>query len=74
MSPPAAWRAPFIYISMKNSDGSWSAAKKISSLGPHLLCPRLSPDQQYLFFLGPGAGGDAGRAYWISAEIIPAKQ
>jgi len=66
--------SPAIYICVKDASGNWGEAKQVSALGPHVLCPQLTPDKQYLFFLGPGAGGDAGRAYWISAEIISSKR
>ncbi|HSQ36153.1 MAG TPA: sialidase family protein [Candidatus Binatia bacterium] len=62
--------SPAIYISSKDAGGNWGEAKQVSALGPHVLCPQLTLDKQYLFFLGPGAGGDAGRAYWIPAKVI----
>ena len=62
--------SPSIYISVMDADGHWGEAKKIAALGPHVLCPQLTLDKRYLFFLGPGAGGDAGRAYWIPAKVI----
>ena len=66
--------SPVIYVSLKDGNGNWGEAKKIPALGPYVLCPQLTPDKRYLFFLGPGVGGDAGRAYWISAEIIGSTQ
>jgi Tol biopolymer transport system component len=59
-----------IFLSVKDSDGNWGKPKRISRLGYNVLCPQLSLDKKYLFFLGPGISGEGGRTYWISADII----
>lgn len=55
------------YISYKNQDGSWREAidlgKEIDSLGSG-LCPAITPDGKYMFFIG------RGDIYWIDAAFI----
>ncbi len=56
-----------LFVSFKKADGTWS---KPSNLGESVnspgmeLCPSVSPDGKYLFFLG---GGDIN---WVSTDII----
>ncbi len=59
-----------IFVSVKDAGGNWGEAKQIKRIGYGVLCPQLSPDKKYLFYMGPGAGGDGGRTYWVSADII----
>jgi hypothetical protein len=60
-----------LYVSFGLADGTWSPA---INLGPSVntaapeLCPRLSPDGKYLFYLS-GKGGTYD-AYWIDATLI----
>jgi len=61
---------PSIFVSFKDSEGNWGEAKQLIRLGYNVLCPQLSPDKKFLFFLGPGAGGEGGRTYWVSADIL----
>ncbi|MBN2399643.1 MAG: PD40 domain-containing protein [Candidatus Aminicenantes bacterium] len=56
-----------LYVCFKQKDGNWSEA---SSLGSTVntkwndICPSLSPDGQYLFFMSKAD------FYWVSTEII----
>ena len=55
------------YISYRNEDGSWmkpiNMGPKINSI-QYALCPAVTPDGKYLFFIG------AGDIYWVDAKII----
>jgi ankyrin repeat protein len=56
-----------LVISFKNTDGTWSSpinpGPSINTPG-HDLCPVVTPDKKYLFYL---SGGDI---YWVDAKII----
>jgi len=58
------WR---FFISYQKSDGSWTKPRdmgeKINSIR-YALCPAVTPDGKYLFFIG------AGDIYWMDAGII----
>ena len=62
---------PDLFMSYKDEDGTWSPAK---SLGPvintehHEMCPRISEDGKYLFFLSSREG--LFSAYWVDAAIL----
>jgi ankyrin repeat protein/Tol biopolymer transport system component len=60
-----------LYISFRQEDGSWANPKnmgeKINSKSQD-LCPILSPDGNYLFFLSSRSGNDD--IYWMDAKII----
>lgn len=55
------------YISYRNKDGSWmepiKMGEKINAIDV-ALCPAVTPDGKYLFFVG------AGDIYWMDARII----
>ncbi len=56
-----------LYISFKNTDGSWSRAVNMGdsvNTDLHELCPFVTADGKYLIYT---SNGDI---YWISAEII----
>lgn len=59
-----------LYVSYRLSDGSWSDA---TNLGPSVnstgqeLCPSVSPDGQYLFFL---RNTGTLQVHWIDSQII----
>ena len=61
-----------LYISFKNSDGTWSQAK---SMGTAINTNRnetaafVSRDGKYLFFSRTAAGGTSN-VYWADASII----
>ena len=56
-----------LYVSFKRNNGSWTVPE---NLGPrvntanHEICPVISPDGKYLFFLKNHS------AYWVDANII----
>lgn len=56
-----------LYVSFKRNDGSWTVPE---NLGPsvntanHEICPVISPDGKYLFFL------KNHNVYWVDAKII----
>jgi len=62
---------PDLFISYKDKNGNWLEAK---NLGPeintthHEMCPSISPDGKYLFFLSSREG--LFSAYWISTEVL----
>jgi hypothetical protein len=60
-----------LYVSFNHADGTWSAAvhlgPAVNSAAPE-LCPRVSPDGRYLFFLSSKSG--AYDAYWIDAGLL----
>jgi Tol biopolymer transport system component len=59
------------YISHKNSDGTWRAPVAMNALNTtgHELCPCVTPDGLYLFFMSTRQTG-ISRIYWVSSEII----
>jgi Tol biopolymer transport system component len=62
---------PDLFMSIMTKDGNWSPAK---ALGPeintehHEMCPRISEDGKYLFFLSSREG--LFSAYWVDARIL----
>lgn len=58
-----------LFISFRSKDGAWSSA---IDLGPDInsdendLCPTLSPDGKYLFFLSTRDG--ISKMYWVDME------
>jgi len=60
-----------LYVTFRRADGAWSAAVNlgpaVNSAAPE-LCPRVSPDGKYLFFLSGKSG--TYDVYWIDAELI----
>ncbi|MFC2140026.1 TolB family protein, partial [Bacteroidota bacterium] len=60
-----------LFISFKDSNHKWTQAvnmgNKINS-PYHDLCPTVTPDGKYLFFLSQRDGGSY--AYWVDANII----
>lgn len=59
-----------IFVCFRGSDGSWSQARSLWPAGESWggICPMLSPDGKYLFYLG-GWGGIEGIC-WLDAGII----
>ncbi len=55
------------YISFRNKDGTWDSAIKMENIG-YCLCPQVSPDGKYFFFLGIVNG--EFRVMWVSAKVI----
>ena len=71
---------PDIYISFKESDGSWGPAINMGSeinTALYEQSPSLSPDGKYLFFIRGefkkhknGTRYWQGSSYWIDAQVI----
>jgi len=60
-----------LYISFKNKDGEWSKAKNLGDLvntGGGELCPIITADGKYLFYLGSRDGING--VYWVSTSFI----
>jgi hypothetical protein len=60
-----------LYVSARDADGSWSQAVNLGRgvNSPHQeLCPAVSPDGQYLFFLSSRDGTHS--VYWVDATSI----
>lgn len=60
-----------LFISYRDSKANWSEAKNLGDKinSPyHDLCPNVSPDGKYLFFISGRGGGS--RAYWVSTKFI----
>jgi len=60
-----------LYIGFHNSDGTWSSpfhmGQKINSSN-HDICPIVTPDKKYLFFINRRSG--EYHVYWVSTKII----
>jgi hypothetical protein len=62
---------PDLFISRRNDDGSWATAKALGNninTEHHEMCPLLSPDGKFLFFLSSRAG--LFSAYWVDASVL----
>jgi Tol biopolymer transport system component len=60
-----------IFVSFPQEDGTWSLARSVDRLnreGSHELCPTVSRDGKYLFFLR--STQDGYTPHWVSARII----
>jgi hypothetical protein len=65
---PPAQPYPDLYISFRNADDSWTTAVSMDELNnPEVdeICPNVTRDGRYLFFLSGITG-----PYWVSAEVI----
>ena len=64
-----------LFISFRNSDGSWSKAldmgNVINTNGNNETCPFVTFDQKYFFFIRNDQSG-ALRIYWVDAGVIEA--
>jgi hypothetical protein len=70
---PGGLGASDLYISFKDSEGTWTPAANmgspVNSNGADAW-PYLSPDGEYFFFV-TSRQGDAGfNPYWVDSEII----
>ena len=60
-----------LYISFKSGEGGWSTAVELSpgiNSDENDLCPSLSPDGKYMFFLSTREGNS--RIYWVEIAGI----
>jgi hypothetical protein len=57
-----------LWISFKRSDGSWTRAQNLGDVFKGALCPYVSPDQKYIFFLRMGQGYND--VWWADAGFI----
>ena len=62
-----------LYISYKMSNGKWTSPKdlgtEINSPGIYDLCPKVSPNGKYLFFISRRNGPDF-QVFWADAKFI----
>lgn len=67
---PPLWRN-FLYISYRNTDGSWQPARKLDTLinSGSQYCSSVSPDGKYLFFSRNNEAGSSD-LWWVKAENI----
>lgn len=62
-----------IYISIKNSDGSWNSPVNLGAkvnTGTENSYAQITPDGQYLFFITFKAGDAGYSPYWIQSKFI----
>ncbi len=57
------------FISFRTKSGHWDTPMKLGSLG-YCLCPRITPDGRYFFFIGTKNGAFVIK--WISAKFLDA--
>ncbi|MFC2118624.1 hypothetical protein ACFLRG_03105 [Bacteroidota bacterium] len=60
-----------LFVSFRDSKGKWTKAKNLGDKinSPyHDLCPNVTPDGKYLFFLSGRKGGSL--AFWVSTKVI----
>jgi len=55
-----------LFVCFKQKDGNWSEAYRLDALNTNWndLCPAISPDGRYLFYMSKGD------IYWVSTEVI----
>ena len=55
-----------LFVCFKQKDGTWSKAYSLDALNTkgNELCPALSPDGKYLFYMSKGD------IYWVSTDVI----
>ena len=62
---------PDLFVSYKDEYGNWSGATALGSeinTEHHEMCPSISPDGKYLFFLS--SRGGLFSAYWVDAKVL----
>lgn len=62
---------PDLFVSRRDDSGKWGKAEALGhgiNTEHHEMCPRLSPDGKYLFFLS--SRGGLFSAYWIDAGLL----
>jgi hypothetical protein len=62
-----------LFISYRMNKGKWSSGKNlgtnINSPGSYDLCPKVSPNGKFLFFISRRNGPDF-QIFWVDAKII----
>jgi len=61
-----------LFISYKNKDSYWTNAKNMGkkiNTDLHELCPQVTPDGKYLFFIRNDSRGEL-RPFWVNTKII----
>jgi len=67
-SRPSTDENMFLYISFRDTNGKWSAPRKMNdamNFSSNARFPSISPDGKYLFFCG-----DDGNIYWVNIAIV----
>lgn len=62
---------PDLFVSRRDDSGKWGKANPLDhgiNTGHHEMCPRISPDGKYLFFLS--SRGGLFSAYWVDAGLL----
>lgn len=61
-----------LYVSYKQPDGTWATAVPMDNVNSpsHDLCPIVTHDGKYLFFLSMRGG--SSMPYWVDADVIDA--
>lgn len=62
---------PNLFISRKDASGNWMPAKALQhgiNSDKHEMCPRISADGKYFFFISSREG--LFSAYWVDAKIL----
>ncbi len=57
-----------LWISFKQKNGLWTESEYMGDNFKNGICPYVSPDKKYIFFLGMGMGYND--VYWASSKII----
>ncbi len=62
-----------LYIGYRLADDRWSEPIRLSDRingEHHDLCPIVSPDRQYLFYVSMRPGREAADVYWVRADFL----
>jgi len=57
-----------LWISFRQENGSWTKAKNMGDAFKEGICPYVSPDGKYIFFLKMGLGYND--IWWVEAKVI----
>jgi hypothetical protein len=57
-----------LHISYRKEDGTWTDAKSLGKAFERAICPYVSPDGKYLFYLVMGRGYND--VYWVDARVL----
>jgi dipeptidyl aminopeptidase/acylaminoacyl peptidase len=71
LTAPAKENGADLFVSCRRPAGSWSTAVNLGrdvNSGGHDLCPIVSPDGKYLFFLSNREGESA--VYWVDIGVV----